>query len=64
MILIYLKIQLIFHFGQKSYIEIFEKYDITHVLILKSNVIAQYLKYDNNYNLLYEDDSFALYEKI
>lgn len=49
--------------GKVSYNEIFEKYGITHALLYKDEVINTYLKMDNEYKLLYEDDNFVFYEK-
>ena len=42
----------------------FEKYGITHVLLYKDELINTYIADDVNYNVLYEDDNFILYEKI
>lgn len=50
--------------GKKNYKDIFSSYDFTHILLYKNEVTSQYIKYDDDYNLLYEDDYFLLYEKI
>lgn len=50
--------------GSVSYKEIFEKYDITHVLIPINNIINIYISDDDEYKILYQDDAFVLYEKI
>lgn len=42
----------------------FEKYGITHVVLYKNAKLNLLLKKDSNYNLLYSDDSFCLYERI
>lgn len=48
--------------GSVHYKEIFEKYDFTHVLLYNSETINTYIKDDPNYNLIYEDEYFSLYE--
>ena len=53
-----------FEFMASNYMEKFEFYGITHVLIYKNNGLYGLLKEDNNYKLLYEDKYFVLYEKI
>ena len=50
--------------GRKTYIEIFNKYNITHALLPKNNIVTRYIVNDSNYNLIYEDNNFVLYEKI
>ncbi len=52
------------NYGYKSYHEIFEKYEITHVLVKKTSIISKYIIYDDNYKPLYEDDNFIFYERI
>ena len=48
-----------------NYQEKFQFYDITHVLIYKNNNnLYNILKNDYNYEKLYEDDVFVLYEKL
>jgi len=42
----------------------FEKYGITHVVLYKSAKLNLLLKKDINYNLLYSDDNFCLYERV
>lgn len=52
-----------------NYEEIFEYYDITHVICYRYNeefgstVFYKILDLDSNYNLLYEDDYFAVFER-
>ena len=48
---------------QADYQDIFEKYKITHVLVRKSERLNQHLTSDEQYNSIYEDDIFILYEK-
>ena len=49
--------------GETDYKEIFKKYNITHALLYKDELISQYIDDDTNYNMIYEDDYFVLYEK-
>lgn len=51
-------------FGKENYERTFEKYGITHVLLKKDEIMAQYIVMDKNYRTLYEDENFVLYEKI
>lgn len=45
------------------YEEILEKYNITHVILLKSSKMNVYVEKDLNYDKLYEDENFAIYER-
>ncbi len=48
----------------KHYDEIFEKYDFTHILLQTDDRVQQFLCRDENYNVIYEDDYYILYEKL
>ncbi len=48
----------------KYYEEIFEKYDISHVLIYKDSNLNVFLERDNNYDVIKVDDYFVLYERL
>lgn len=48
--------------GSIHYEDIFEKYNFTHILLYNSETINTYIKRDTNYNLIYEDEYFSLYE--
>ena len=50
--------------GLVHYNEVFEQYDITHVFIRNDSLINQYICYDTEYECIYQDDIFVLYEKI
>jgi len=52
------------HYGEMSYKDLFEKYGITHALLYKGEIVNTYISEDENYKKLYEDESFAFYEKI
>ena len=49
--------------GRENYQDIFDKYGITHVLVKNDEFINKYINKDENYNLLYNDNQFSLYEK-
>lgn len=49
--------------GRVNFKEIFDKYEITHCLIFNSDIVNQYIYYDDNYELVYQDDIFSIYEK-
>ena len=42
---------------------IFEKYNITHVLLSDDDLIKKYISKDENYKLIYEDSLYSLYER-
>lgn len=48
--------------GSINYKEVFEKYKFTHILLYNSELINTYIKDDSNYNLIYQDKYFSLYE--
>lgn len=41
----------------------FEEYGITHVLMRKNSKLNMFISRDDNYNKLYSDDNFVLYER-
>ena len=47
-----------------NYEEIFNKYNISHILIYNTNTLNTVLKNDNNYKKIYVDEYFSLYERI
>ena len=44
-----------------NYNDIFDKYEITHVLLYNDEPIVNYIKYDTKWKLLYQDGGFLLY---
>lgn len=46
------------------YEDIMSKYDITHVIIGKKTKLNMFLSRDNNYEELYSDDNFVIYERL
>lgn len=50
--------------GDIHYNDIFKKYNFTHILLYNSETINTYIKNDSNYNLIYVDEYFSLYEYI
>lgn len=50
--------------GEKHYQDIFNKYEITHALLYATEIANIYIAEDSNWNLIYEDSNFALYERV
>lgn len=50
--------------GKKSYKELMEKYDITHAILYNDELTALYMADDENWNCMYKDDTFCIYEKV
>lgn len=50
--------------GHKHYKDVFDKYDFTHILLKHNETVDIYLANDNNYKVIYKDDSYILYEKL
>ena len=48
----------------KYYEDIFKKYDITHVILKKNTKLKMLLSRDENYNAIYQDDNFIIYERL
>ena len=46
-----------------DYEEKFEHYGITHLLIYRNSTLDKVLRLDTNYNELYKDDNFILYQR-
>jgi hypothetical protein len=55
-----------YHFSPSNYADVYDFYDITHILIYKDdeNAIYDVMKDDKNYNILYEDEYFIFYERL
>jgi len=47
-----------------DYEEKFEHYGITHLLIYKKSTLNKVLRLDANYNELYKDDNFIIYQRL
>ena len=47
-----------------DYEEKLEHYGITHLLIYKDSTLDKVLRLDTNYNELYKDDNFVLYQRL
>jgi hypothetical protein len=50
--------------GSIHYEEVFQKYDFTHILLKKDEIANIYIQNDSNYNILYQDDAYVLYERM
>lgn len=46
------------------YNEIFKKYEITHIITSTNSKMNLFISKDENYNKLYEDDNFVIYERL
>lgn len=51
------------HNGVISYKKLFKDYEITHALLYNNEIINIYIQDDEEWELLYQDDNFSLYEK-
>ena len=47
-----------------NYKFIFSKYNFNYILLYRTEPLNNYVMYDNEYNLIYIDDRFVLYEKV
>lgn len=47
-----------------GYEKMFEQYGVTHVIILKNGKLNLLLEKDSNYNNIYSDDYFKIYERL
>ncbi len=50
--------------GDVYYGEILDRYQFTHLIVSKYDILFVYLPYDSNYEKIYEDDTYAIYKKI
>ena len=49
---------------QGDYVQLINKYDFDYFLVNDRYPINTYLKYNNNYSVLYDSDDVVLYKKI
>ena len=49
--------------GEMHYDDLFDKYDIDYAIVYNTERINTYLNKDENYNKLYKDDYFSIYER-
>ena len=47
-----------------NYNDIFDQYEITHVLLYDDESLTNYIKYDPKWKMLYQDEGFILYERV
>ena len=47
-----------------NYVEVFERYDITHILIPVGSGLKNMIAHDKDYTQIYEDEYFCIWEKI
>ena len=48
----------------KYYEDTFKKYDITHIILKKNTKLKMLLSKDKNYQEIYQDDNFIIYERL
>ena len=48
----------------KPYEEILDKYEATHLMIKNSSKLNVLLEKDENYEEIYKDENFRIYEKL
>ena len=47
-----------------NYKKKFKFYDVTHALVSNNDIFYRILSVDNNYNIIYEDKHFTLFERV
>lgn len=50
--------------GNLYYKKVLDKYKFTHLIVSESDILNSYLQYDNNYEIVYFNDSYKLFKKI
>lgn len=50
--------------GAVHYNEVFEEYEITHALLQNVEMLNIYIKDNENWKIIYQDDVFSLYERV
>lgn len=50
-------------FGKINYKEVLNKYNFTHLLVSKNDILNTYLPYDENYKIIYSSDYYKIFEK-
>jgi hypothetical protein len=48
--------------GKKYYKEVLDKYNFTHILVWKNDILNTYLPYDENYKMIYSSDYYKIFE--
>ena len=51
-------------YGSTHYSKVFDKYNITHALLYNEELITIYISEDEDWNLIYQDDKFSIYERV
>lgn len=49
---------------KEHYSKVFDKYEITHALLYTKEAINNYIIDDPEWNIIYQDDTFVLYERV
>lgn len=51
-------------YGKVYYKDVLEKYNFTHLILRKGELLDVYLMEDDNYELIYENDKYDLFRKV
>lgn len=49
-------------YGTLYYKEVLDRYQFTHLLVSKTDILSTYLPHDADYQVVYEDESYLIYE--
>ena len=47
--------------GQTYYKTVLDEYQFTHLIVAKTDILAVYLPFDNDYQLVYDDSEYSIY---
>ena len=50
--------------GSTHYNNIFDEYEVTHAILYSTEIMNIYMSEDDNWEKIYQDDAFSIYEKI
>ena len=53
----------LFYFVKNEYETKFEKYDITHVIVMNNSKLNMFISRNDDYEQIYNDDYFSIYER-
>ena len=49
-------------YGTLYYKEVLDRYQFTHLLVSKTDILSTYLPHDADYQVVYEDESYLIFE--
>jgi hypothetical protein len=50
--------------GKLYYKSVLDKYNFSHLLVSEEDILSTYLPYDNNYAIIYSNESYKIFKKI